>query len=58
MRRTHIFIHVDDGLLFGPRSEVLKLVELLAKQVLMRIMGRMEKIGDKIYFLGRVIGRM
>ena len=54
---THIFIHVDDGLLFGPRSEVLKLVELLSKQVLMRIMGRMEKMGDKIYFLGREIER-
>ena len=27
----NIFIHVDDGLLFGPRSEVLKLVELLCK---------------------------
>ena len=44
-------------LLFGPRSEVLKLVELLSKQVLMRIIGRMEKMGDKIYFLGRVIER-
>ena len=52
---THIFVHVDDGLMFGPKSEVLKLVELLSKQVLMRITGRMEKTGDKIYFLGRVI---
>ena len=24
---TSIFVHVDDGLMFGPRSEVLKLVE-------------------------------
>ena len=54
---THIFVHVDDGLMFGPKSEVLKLVELLSKQVLMRITGRMEKTGDKIYFLGRVIER-
>ena len=54
---TNIFVHVDDGLMFGPRSEVLKLVELLSKQVLMRITGRMEKMGDKIYFLGRVIER-
>ena len=54
---TNIFIHVDDGLLFGPRSEVLKLVELLSKQVLMRIIRRMEKLGDKIFFLGRVIER-
>ena len=51
---TNIFVHVDDGLMFGPKREVLKLVEqLLSKQVLMRITGRMEKTGDKIYFLGR-----
>ena len=53
----NIFVHVDDGLMFGPKSEVLKLVELLSKQVLMRITGRMEKTGDKIYYLGRVIER-
>ena len=56
-KNTNIFIHVDDGLLFGPRSEVLKLVELLSKQVLMRIVRRMEKLGDKIFFLGGVIDR-
>ena len=54
---TNIFVHVDDGLMFGPKNEVLKLVELLSKQVLMRITGRMEKTGDKIYFLGKVIER-
>ena len=54
---TNIFVHVDDGLLFGPRSEVLKLVELLSKEVLMKIIRRMEKTGDKIYFLSRVIER-
>ena len=54
---TNIFIHVDDGLLFGPRSEVLKLVELLSKQVLMRIVRRMEKLGDNFFFLGGVIDR-
>ena len=54
---TNIFVHVDDGLMFGPKSEVLKLVELLSKQVLMIITGRMEKTGDKFYFLGRVIER-
>ena len=43
--------------MFGPKSEVLKLVELLSKQVLMRITGRMEKTGGKIYILGRVIER-
>ena len=46
----NIFILVDDGLLFGPRSEVLKLVELQSKQVLMRIIGRMDKLGDKIFY--------
>ena len=54
---TNIFVHVYDGLMFGPKNEVLKLVELLSKQVLMKITGRMEKTGDKIYFLGRVIER-
>ena len=32
---TNIFVHVDDGLLLGPKN-VLKLFELLSKQVLMR----------------------
>ena len=50
---TNIFVHVDDGLMFGPKSEVLKLVELLSKQVLMRITRRMEKTGDKILFPGQ-----
>ena len=54
---TNIFVHVDDGLLFGPRSEVLKLFEPSSKQVLMSIIGRMEKTGDQIYFLSRVIER-
>ena len=53
----NIFVHVDDRLMFGPKNEVLNLVELLSKQVLLRITGRMEKAGDKIYFLGRVIER-
>ena len=54
---TNIFVHVDNGLMYGPKSEVLKLVELLSKQVLMGITGRMEKTGDKFYFLDRVIER-
>ena len=49
---TNIFVHVDDVLMFGPKSEVLKLFELLLKHVLMRITGRIEKTGDKNYFLG------
>ena len=47
-----LFVHVDDGLLFGPRSEVLKLVELSPTKVLMRIVGRMETLGDKTFLLG------
>ena len=31
----NIFVHVDDGLMFGPKN-VMKLVELLSKQVLMK----------------------
>ena len=46
---TNIFVHVDDGLMFGPKNVVLKLVELLPSQVLMRITGRMEKTGDKTF---------
>ena len=49
---TKIFVHVDDCLLFGPRSEVLKLVELSPTKVLMRIVGRMETLGDKTFLLG------
>ena len=52
-----MFIHVYDGLLFGPKNEVLKLVELLPKQVLLRISRRMEKLGGKLFFLGRVTER-
>ena len=52
----NIFSHVDDGLLFGPRVEVLRSVELLSNQIMMRIVGRMEKLGDKL-FLGRVTER-
>ena len=50
---TNISVHVDDGLMFGPKNEFLKLVELLSKQVLMRITGRMEKTGDKNLFPGQ-----
>ena len=49
---TNIFVHVDEGLMFGPKSEVLKLVELLSKQVLIRITRRMEKTSGKILFPG------
>ena len=43
--------------MFGPKNEVLKLVELLSKQILMRITRRMEKTGEKIYFPDRVFER-
>ena len=35
----------------------MKLVEPLSKQVLMRIIGRVEKLDDKFFFLSRVIER-
>ena len=54
---TNMFIHVDDGSLFDLRVEVLRQVELLSNQVMKRIVGRREKLGDKIFFPGRVIGR-
>ena len=47
---TNMFVHMK--LMLGPRSEVLKLVELLSEQVLMRIIRRMEKLGDKISIPG------
>ena len=53
----NIFIRVGDGLLFGPRIKVLQFVELLSNQVMMWIVGRMEKLGDKFFFLGTVVER-
>ena len=53
----NMFIHVDDGSLCGPKVKVLRLVELLSNQVMMRIVGRIEKLGDKNFLLGRVIER-
>ena len=50
----NVIIHVDDGLLFGPSIEILRLVELSSSQDMMRIVGRMERLGDQIFFLGRV----
>ena len=45
----NVFIHVDDGLLFCPSIEVLRLVELFSHQAMMRIVGRMERLGDHIF---------
>ena len=42
-----IFIHVDDGLLFGPNS--------LSRQVMMRTVGR--RVQKQLLFLGRVVKR-
>ena len=52
-----IFIHVDVGLLFGPSIEIFRLVELVSNQVMMRIVGRMGRLGDQNLFLDRVIVR-
>ena len=43
-------------LMTGPKNEVLKKVEL-SQKCLTKITGRMEKTGDKFYFLDRVIER-
>ena len=56
MLDTNIFIHVDDGLLFGQSIEILRLIGLLSDQVMMRIVGRLERLGDRIS-LGRMIVR-
>ena len=53
----NIFIHVDDGLLFGPISELQRLIEHLSSQVMMRIVGRLVQQNDQVLFLGRVIKR-
>ena len=53
----NIFIHVDDGRLFGPSSELQRLIEHLSRQVMMRIVGRLVRQSDQVFFLGRVIKR-
>ena len=54
---VNIFIHVDDGLLFGPNSDLQRLIEHLSRQVMMRIVGRLVELNDQVFFLGRVIKR-
>ena len=53
----NIFIHVDDGLLFGPNSALQRLIEHLSRQVMMRIVGRLVQQNDQVFFLDRVIKR-
>ena len=50
---NNIFIHVDDGLLFDRSIDILRLIELLSDQVMMRIVERLVRLGDQILFLGR-----
>ena len=52
-----MFFHVDDGLLFGPSINILRLCELLPNHVIMRIVGRLARLDDHMFFLGRVIVR-
>ena len=52
-----MFFHVDDGLLFGPRINIFRLCELLPNHVIMRIVGRLARLDDHMFFLGRVIVR-
>ena len=51
------FIPVDDGLLNDRASTFCELVELLSSQVMMPTVGRLEQLGEKFFFLGRVIVR-
>ena len=44
-------------LLFGPNIKILPLMKLLSSQVMMRIVERLARLGDQIFFLGRVIVR-
>ena len=53
----NVFLHVDDGLLIGPSIEILRSIEFLSKQVMMRAVGRLARLGDPIFLLGRVIVR-
>ena len=36
-------------------TEFLRLIELLSNQVMMRIVGRLARLGDQLLFLGRVV---
>ena len=53
----NIFIHVDDGLLFGPNIELQRLIKHMSRQVMMRIVGKLVQQNDQAFFLGRVIRR-
>ena len=58
MRRTQIFSFTSmTGCCLDREVKFSNWFGLLRKRVLMIIIGRMEKTGDKIYFLGRVIER-
>ena len=46
----NIFIHVDDGLLFGPGSELQRSIEHPSSQVMMRIVGRLVQQNDQLFF--------
>ena len=52
-----MFIHVDDGLLFGASIENVRAIEILSDHVMMRIVGLLERLGNHIFFVGRVIAR-
>ena len=53
----NIFTHADDGLLVGLASYMLRFFELVSNQVVMRIVGRLARLDDQTFFLGRVIVR-
>ena len=47
----NVFLHVDDGLLIGPSIGILRSIEFLSKQVMMRAVGRLARLGDPIFLL-------
>ena len=47
----------NDGLLFGPNTELQRLIEHLSRQVMMRSVGKLVQRNDQVFFLGGVIKR-
>ena len=46
----NIFIHVDDGLLFAPNTELQRLIEHLSRQFMMRSAGKLVQRNDQYSF--------
>ena len=48
-------LHVDDLLIMGPAEAVMELYHKLQESVVIRQVGKLEKNGDELTFLGRTI---